>query len=293
MLGWICFCVPVLLGAPSVPPVSTNHGAMPVVSPDGRWIAFLSDRTGSDQVFIIAADGTQERQITHLTRGASNVQWASDGKRLRLGIFLEPATHLFEIDLDGASQREVVAVPGRGPQIAPDGHHIVFGGGLSWTTTQFTVADIADGNLRNSRLVNDGKSIAWNAKWSPTGKTIAFTGRDSGVLQVCLVDEDGSNRRQLTHNSSGNGNAQVPSWSRDGEWIAYQVNREGHGARIWVIRRDGSDARPVGSDGEHYLDETPTWFPDGGRLAFQSDRSGRMEIWTINLDGSGLRQVTR
>jgi TolB protein len=42
-----------------------------------------------------------------------------------------------------------------------------------------------------------------------------------------------------------------------------------------------------------YLDETPSWFPDGKRIAFQSDRSGRMEIWVMNTDGSGATQVTK
>jgi TolB protein len=41
-----------------------------------------------------------------------------------------------------------------------------------------------------------------------------------------------------------------------------------------------------------FLDETPAWFPDGKRIAFQSDRSGRMAIWTMNADGTGLRQIT-
>jgi TolB protein len=41
-----------------------------------------------------------------------------------------------------------------------------------------------------------------------------------------------------------------------------------------------------------YLDETPSWFSDGKSVAFQSNRTGRMEIWTINADGSDLRQLT-
>ena len=44
---------------------------------------------------------------------------------------------------------------------------------------------------------------------------------------------------------------------------------------------------------ERYLDETPAWFPDAKRLAFQSNRTGRMEIWVMNADGTVPRQVTR
>ncbi len=42
-----------------------------------------------------------------------------------------------------------------------------------------------------------------------------------------------------------------------------------------------------------YLDELPSWFPDGRALAFQSNRSGSMQIWVVNADGTGARQLTR
>jgi TolB protein len=42
-----------------------------------------------------------------------------------------------------------------------------------------------------------------------------------------------------------------------------------------------------------YLDELPAWFPDGTRIAFQSNRTGSWEIWVMNADDSGVRQLTR
>jgi TolB protein len=52
-------------------------------------------------------------------------------------------------------------------------------------------------------------------------------------------------------------------------------------------------ARKLAAHDQPYLDETPSWFPDGKRIAFQSTRTGRTEIWIINGDGSAPQQVTR
>ncbi len=49
----------------------------------------------------------------------------------------------------------------------------------------------------------------------------------------------------------------------------------------------------LAAHGQHYLDETPAWFPDNRHLAFQSNRTGRMGIWVMGADGTGARQVTR
>ena len=56
--------------------------------------------------------------------------------------------------------------------------------------------------------------------------------------------------------------------------------------------RFGILARKLAAHAEGTADEVPAWFPDGRRIAFQSDRSGSMEIWVMNADGTGLRQVT-
>jgi TolB protein len=52
------------------------------------------------------------------------------------------------------------------------------------------------------------------------------------------------------------------------------------------------EAHKLEAHEQPYLDETPFWFPDGKRIAFQSNRTGRMEVWVMNADGSRQRQVT-
>jgi TolB protein len=52
------------------------------------------------------------------------------------------------------------------------------------------------------------------------------------------------------------------------------------------------EARKLAAHTEPYLDEVPSWFPDGSRITFQSNRSGRVDVWVMNADGSGARQLT-
>jgi Tol biopolymer transport system component len=144
--------------------------------------------------------------------------------------------------------------------------------------------------------ITDGSSIAWNHHWSPDGKRIAFTSRSDpkSELAIFIMNADGTGRRQLSHFAAGSGNAQWPVWSPDGRQLAMQVNGpQEHSAHIWIIDATTGDARKLASHDQPYLDETPAWFPDDSRIAFQSNRTGRMEVWVMNADGSHPRQVTR
>jgi TolB protein len=76
--------------------------------------------------------------------------------------------------------------------------------------------------------------------------------------------------------------------------LAIQVNSRSkkNSAHIWIVDVRTGSARKLAAHDAAYLDETPSWFPDGKRLAFQSNRTGRMEVWVMNTDGSNARQVT-
>jgi Tol biopolymer transport system component len=270
-----------------------THGGQPVVSPDGAHIAFVSDRAGGeDDVFVIAADGTQETQLTRTPEEEGNVQWSADGTQVVFARFADGTSRIYAIGVDGSHEHELGNVPGRGPVFSPDGKRLVYMAGGSWTVTQLMVAK-ADGSKPHQ--INDGASIAWNNHWSPDGKQVAFTGRSEakGKLAVFVIGADGSGLRQATHFPPEEGNAQWPAWSPDGRRLAIQVNKlEEKTAHIWMVDVATGEVRKLAAHADPLLDETPSWFPDGKRLAFQSNRSGRMEVWMMNADGSGLRQLT-
>lgn len=276
---------------PSPTPLPLSNGALPVVSPDDSHIAFVSDRSGADDVFVISTDGTGELRLTHTPEGEGNAQWSS-AKQIVFSRFVNGTSHIFAIGLDGKNEQEVASVPGRGPTLSPDGKRLVYMAG-TWTATKLMISAV-DGS--NAKQITDGSSIAWNNHWSPDGKQIAFTGRNDprGELAIFVINEDGSGRRQLTHIDAEEGGAQWPVWSPDGRQLAFQVNSRTrkNSAHIWTVNVTTGEAHKLAAHDQPYLDETPSWFPDGKRIAFQSNRTGKMEVWVMNADGSGPRQVT-
>ena len=278
-------------GTKNPPPI--RNGSLPSVSPDGRHIVFVSNRAGSDDLFVIASDGTGEVQLTNTPEREGVTGWTRDGKRVVFSVSDNDKTTLYEMDLDGKNRRQIGIIPGRSAVLSPDEQQVVYWSG-DWTSMRVFVA-AADGSS-TPRQINDGTSIAWNTRWSPDGKQIAFTSRNDpkSELAVYVVNADGSGRRQLTQIPAEEGAAEGPAWSSDGRKIAFQVlNRVRKGvAHIWIVDVASGEAHKLAAHDQVYLDETPSWFPDGKRLAFQSDRSGRMEIWVMNADGTNAKQLT-
>ncbi|HEX7335022.1 MAG TPA: hypothetical protein VF290_26205 [Pyrinomonadaceae bacterium] len=80
-----------------------------------------------------------------------------------------------------------------------------------------------------------------------------------------------------------------PDVSPDGEWLtAYSMGQQRH---IFVMRTDGTERRDLTPDNHRH--SWPRWSPDGQRIAFTSRRTGDYELWIMNRDGSGLRQLTQ
>ena len=77
--------------------------------------------------------------------------------------------------------------------------------------------------------------------------------------------------------------------SPKGDWIAFSTL--GGREDPFVVRSDGTGYRQITDDAAR--DRGPKWSPDGTRIAFYSDRSGRYETWTIRPDGGGLEQLTK
>jgi Tol biopolymer transport system component len=106
-------------------------------------------------------------------------------------------------------------------------------------------------------------------QWSPDGSRLAFTiGLDDGSWQVATIAPDGSDLQLLT---SGPGIHEIPSWSPDGTWLAYDSADVGlddpkFRATLWRIGADGSGAALIGDPDT--FDVEPRISPDGGQVAF-------------------------
>ena len=103
------------------------------------------------------------------------------------------------------------------------------------------------------------------------------------------MSEDGSDETRLTEEDADDFD---PSWSPDGDKIAFSSFRDGfNNQEIYVMNADGSDQTRL-TDNDDDLDREPSWSPDGEKIAFASNRDGNWEIYVMNADGSDQTRLT-
>lgn len=245
-------------------------------SPDGERVAFTSSvrstfvREESD-IFVVDANGENRRRLTRTGRAFAPV-WSPDGRTIvfaeRVGEGFPPSVGLWAMDADGANLRSLVeAEPGRvdvPSSFTLDGAELAFtrahwkepaSGGWLQNTSEIVLFDV---DSRNTRKVLDR---AADPAISPDGRLLAFvTDRDkNGDLaygdivfhanELYVRDLETGDEQRLTR--SRNLNERSPSWSSDGELIAYQrgeVTGNAEAASVLTMRADGTCARRIGHD---------------------------------------------
>ena len=165
------------------------------------------------------------------------------------------------------------------PAWSPDGTKIAF-----WSTRDGDYWEVwainADGTgltrlTSSPRLFFDPAPIVW----SPDGGRMAAVFAD----EIYVLDADGSSLVNVTNSPAADGG---PTWSPDGNKIAFWTNRDGN-SEIYVMNADGSN--PVNLTTDPATDNFPAWSPDGTKIAFTTDRdaNGIFAIYVVNADGSG------
>jgi len=280
-------------------------GARPSVSPDGKWITYSAAKNGDWDVYAVHPDGTGDRRLTNVAErnfvALGPPTWIGD----RILIFrrINDTTRLSLVDLAG-TPTELVS-PGTHPndvlfdarQLRPssDGRRLVFLHGNP-RRPRVAVSNVDGTGVHD---LTDSTVLGVNPDWSRDGKHLAFTVMDSASHgQIAVVDADGKNYRVITHLDPANGLPQWVNWAPDGKRLVFQVgiyNRqkiEESNAHLWLLDLATGQATKLAPHAGMSLDETPSWFPDGKRIAFQSNRTGILQVWTMNADGTDPRQVT-
>ncbi len=168
------------------------------------------------------------------------------------------------------------------PRFTPDGTRVLMSMERSGNSDVFMM-ELA---TRQLTRLTDNPGIDTSPTMSPDGRRVAFTSDRGGAEQIYVMGADGAAPKRITF---GDGRYQTPVWSPRGDLIAFTRSYQGR-FYIGVIRPDGSGERLLT---ESYLDEGPTWAPNGRVLMFFREPSpgAGPALWSVDLTGRNLRRV--
>lgn len=235
----------------------TNNGAnngWASISPDGRTVLFSSNVSGAWRIYSVSSGGGTPNQLTSGPDEAISPDISMDGKIVYKNS--SKATQMDSIwvmNADGSGAHEV-HMPGWDPVWSPDGLRILFASGNLSAPQLYIIG--ADGSGL-TKLTNT-PDIRGRSDWSVQNLIVFYAG-GSWKRNLYLIEADGSNLTQITNG----GNSQAPSFSPDGQWIAFTgyFDNMGNadGCEIYLVRIDGSDLRRLTSNS--YCDWQPRWGP--------------------------------
>ena len=258
----------------------TVHNAfdsVPTWSPDGRRIAFGSDRDGNWDIYVMNADGSGVARLTDNDAVDSSPAWSPDGRRIAFVSPRDGNLDIYVMNADGSGVTRLTHNDAYDwyPAWSPDGRRIAFDSDRDGNREIYVMN--ADGS-GVTRLTYNGAVDGFPA-WSPDSRRIAFVSERDGNWDIYVMNADGSGVTRLTYNEADDW---LPAWSPDGRRIAFVSVRDGN-LEIYVMNADGSGVTRLTYNDAH--DSFPEWSPDGRQIAFHSHRDGNMEIYVMNATG--------
>jgi Tol biopolymer transport system component len=232
---------------------------------------YLASPTGADERLISRDPGNTFQMLDPSFSGDGRlITWEG---RTKMGV-----TKVLIANSDGSAQRELPLRGGIDPALSPDGSRIAY------ELSAFDLGAPPEG-LYVSNLDASGRVALGNfadPDFSPNGSTIAAIDHrhDGRSTDIFAIPADGGAPVRLTNTPTAY--ESKPSWSPDGEWIAYTRHEpldpnQSFPFEVWVMRADGTNQHRVVSNGNH-----PVWSPDGQQMLFQREPG----LWRMDADGS-------
>ncbi len=191
----------VSLSVPPGQPYGRPLDGSPAWSPDGKKVAFVSERDGNDEVYIVNADGTGATRLTNHRSFDGLPSWSPDGTQILWEATRNYRRGIWVMNADGSDQRQLA--PGNGtsfyPAWSPDGERIAFSSNRDGSWDIYVIN--ADGTGL-ARLTSDVASD-WAPVWSADGQQIGFLSNRSGNPEFCVMSPDGSDLSVVTTTTGG------------------------------------------------------------------------------------------
>ena len=265
-------------------------------------LAFISDRDGNREIYLMNTDGGAQTNLTHSAAGEKAFTWSPDQTKIAF-IKKDPAnnaddSNLYVMNADGSGVISVTS----------DNFQYQNSSNLSWSPDGTRLAYISGNDLlhylsvvnadgSNKRNLREASGPFLDVAWSPDGNKIAFSvGLDLNSANLWVMNADGSAVTRLTDHETPGIYSRSPSWSPDSMRLVFESNRTGNDEiyMLWVrLFYSEPSLNLTKLTNNSAADVDPAWSPDGQRIAFSTNRDGNFEIYTMRWDdGTNLTRLT-
>ena len=241
-------------------------------------IYFVSNRSGSKEIWQMDYDGANPKQLTHTGSIALSPHVSPDGSRVAFsGVTKEGwQIQMYSLELGRLVTFQHFSGDNYSPAWSSDGQNIAFSSSRSGNTEIYTVGAAGGTPRRLTESKGPDVSPTWNPK---TNAQIAWVSGRTGLPQIYTMASDGTNVVRVTDQ----GYAVSPSWSPNGQFLAFAwVRHYGPGepgaSDIYVMDIASKQWVQLTHDGGR--NDFPSWSPDGRHIVFQSNRNGHGRRFT-------------
>jgi dipeptidyl aminopeptidase/acylaminoacyl peptidase len=303
-----------------------HHDGSPVFTPDGKSLAFVSDRSDTSQVWIMPVDGGEPRQLTDFPAGVSDPVFSPDGRWLAVTSQVYP-----ECGADADCNRDMAADDDEGKLDVHVADGLLYRHWTEWRDGRYSHVLLAD--AKSGEVVQDLTPGEWDSPtfslgggrgydFTPDGKALVYVSnhdddpatstnadlwlveidppmakdagmekdageKDAGEADAAAMAPEATNLTAANHGWDG-----APLVSPDGRWIAYLSQQTpGYESDLYRLalydRRAGTTRYLTGPDNfDDWIDDM-AWAADGASLVFQGERDGRTPLFRIGVGADG------
>jgi len=267
--------------------VGSLGAPQPVWSPDGRFVAYTTDRDGAPDIWLWSAEEGTDRRLTRLSARANGLAWSPDGTSIAFAGDRFGNMDIWKVSVPGGEVHRLTSDP-------------LYEGYPSWTPDSGTlfyvrmddrwvdhdVIEITPDGRDPRTVVEDRGFFDYRAgrafgavQPSPDGEQLLFRSQRSGWLNFWIAPRAGGEARPLAASDHDQSDAR---WSPDGAWVSYTENRGGvHSLRLAAA--DGSGARSL-VERESGAALRPEWSPDGNRISYTFETPARpTELFVLDV----------
>jgi len=238
-------------------------------------IAFVSNVTGTKQIYVMDYDGENQRRVTRDDLLAIYPEWFPDGRKLAYTRYRSQRQEVCAVTVSSGAVQRLTSYPGLNAfaTVSPDGRHMAMSLSRDGNTEIYRL-DVDGGNPKRLTF---GRSTESSPCWSPDGRRIAFVSDRSGTPQIYVMSATGETAERVTYSGGYNTS---PDWSPKGNLIAYTAKLDGV-FQICTVDVETKEVVRVTTGWENK--EDPSWAPDGRHLVYSMKSGGKSNLYMVDI----------